>query len=104
VSARIDADPTSANANPTGAAAAPPVPLALPVALDPDVEIGNDLPSDHPAWTKDALSLSQRARALLTKLRPVVIRVLSFWDHRVRSILVGGRTLSVDASGSYRLE
>jgi hypothetical protein len=102
MSARVDPDPTLATA--TGAMAPPPVPLALPIALDPDVEIGNHLPSDHPAWTKDALSLSQRARALLAQLKPVVIRVLTFWDHRVRSIFVGGRTLSVDASGSYRLE
>lgn len=104
MSARVDPDPTLANASAAGATAPPPVPLALPVALDPDVEIGNHLPSDHPAWTKDALSLSQRARALLAQLKPVVIRVLTFWDHHVRAILVGGRTLSVDASGSYRLE
>jgi hypothetical protein len=100
---RIDPDQPAGNSpQPTGAPlAAPP---ALPVLLDPDVEVGNYLPSDHPAWTKDALSLSQRARALLGRIKPLVIRVLTFWDHRVRSILVGGRTLSVDASGSYRLE
>jgi hypothetical protein len=91
-------------AAPTGMEAALAVPPGLPVALDPDVEVGNYLPADHPAWTKDALSLSQRARALLAQVKPVVLRVLTFWDHRLRSIVVGGRTLSVDASGSYRLE
>lgn len=100
---RIDPDlaPANASLNTTPALALPP-PLAI--ALDADVEIGNQLPADHPPWSKDTLSLSARARALLARLRPVVIRVLNFWDHRVRSIFVGGRKLSVDASGSYRLE
>jgi hypothetical protein len=53
---------------------------------------------------RDALSISQRARALLAKLQPVVVRVVAFWEHRVKSIAVGGRTLSVDASGSYRCD
>lgn len=100
---RIDPD-VAANATSAGVvpALAPPPPLA--VMLDSDVEIGNQLPSDHPPWSKDTLSLSMRARALLARLRPVVIKVMTFWDHRVRSILVGGQKLSVDASGSYRLE
>ena len=92
------------NAAPGGTAAALASPLPLPIALDPDVEIGNQLPSDHPPWSKDTLSLSMRARALLTRLRPVVIKVMTFWDHRMRSIFVGGQKLSVDASGSYRLD
>jgi hypothetical protein len=75
-----------------------------PVALDPDIEVGNQLPPEHPAWSKDTLSVSMRARALLARIRPVVVKVLTFWDHRVRSIFVGGRALSVDASGSYRLD
>ena len=104
MSARIEPDlgQTGGAAVGTSAALAPPPPL--PIALDPDVEIGNQLPSDHPPWSKDTLSLSARARALLARLRPVVISVMSFWDHRVRQIFVGGRTLSVDASGSYRLD
>jgi len=103
VSARIDPDVTTGG-TPAGTAAALSTPPPLPVALDADVEIGNQLPADHPPWSKDTLSLSARARALLAKLRPVVIKVIGFWDHRFRSIVVGGRTLSVDASGSYRLE
>jgi hypothetical protein len=38
----------------------------------------------------------------LVKLKPVAIRVIAFWEHRVRSIAIGNRTVSVDASGSYR--
>ena len=62
------------------------------------------LPHDHPQWVKDALSVSNRARELIARLKPVVIAVLSFWDHRIRSTFVGGSRLSVDASGSYRAE
>ena len=104
MSARIDGELAGANA----ASASTPPALALPpplaIALDPDIELSNNLPSDHPPWAKDTLSLSQRARAWLSRIRPIAIRVMTFWDHRLRSIVVGGRTLSVDASGSYRLE
>jgi hypothetical protein len=41
---------------------------------------------------------------MFQKLKPVAIRVVQFWEHRVRSISIGNRTLSVDASGSYRLQ
>ena len=62
------------------------------------------LPHDHPQWVKDALSVSNRAKELIARLKPVVIAVLTFWDHRIRSVLVGGSRISVDASGSYRAE
>jgi hypothetical protein len=81
-----------------------PAAAIAPVGADADVALGNDLPSDHPPWPRDTLSISQRARALLAHVKPVVIRVIAFWEHRVRSIVVAGRTLSVDASGSYRLD
>jgi hypothetical protein len=102
MSARVDADSQAgaqAGALPAGQTPAPP-----PVAFDPDDMLGHALPSDHPAWMKDTLSLSQRARLLFTQLKPVVVTVLRFWDHHVRSIVVAGRRLSVDASGSYRLD
>ncbi len=92
------------NASAQGAAVA--LPFAAPVGnVDSDDRWGNGpaLPSDHPAWARDALSISQRARALLARIKPVVVRVIAFWEHRVKSITIGGRTLSVDASGSYRL-
>jgi hypothetical protein len=62
------------------------------------------LPHDHPQWMKDALSVSNRARELISQLKPIVIRVLSFWDHRIRSAIVGGSHVTIDPSGSYRAE
>ena len=62
------------------------------------------LPADGPAWQRDAVLISARVRALLESLRPVVVRVLGFWDHLVRSVAVGpGRRLEIDPSGCYRL-
>jgi hypothetical protein len=63
---------------------------------------GTLLPRDHPKWNKDALTISQRARELIARLRPVAVKVLTFWDHRVRSIVVASRRIAVDPSGSYR--
>lgn len=80
-----------------------PVPLAY--VLLPDCETETPLlPRDHPAWMRDAIAISARAREWLAKLRPVLVRVLTFWDHAIRSINVSGRMLTVDASGSYRLD
>jgi len=75
-------------------------------AIAPDVdaqEITSTLPRDHPAWQRDIISISHRARALIAALRPITVRVLTFWDHHVREIAFGSRSLSVDPSGSYRL-
>ncbi len=96
-----------AGALPGAAATLPPAlpPGApVPVALDPEIEPESRLPSDHPAWARDVVSLSLRARELFARLRPVVVRIFTAWEHRVRSILVGGCRLSVDLSGCYRLE
>jgi len=82
-------------------AAAPP----LPIAVDADDRWGGHaLPNDHPAWMKDTLSISHRARGLLAKVKPAFVAVVACWQHRVRSILVAGRRVTVDASGSYRLD
>lgn len=102
MSARIDVDPRGQQAGQTGAALAPAAPL--PVVLDPDSELGHDLPSDHPPWPRDSISLSQRARALFATLRPVLIRVVTYWEQRVRALTICGRTLTVDTSGSYRID
>ena len=75
----------------------------LPFVPDDELETP-PLPREHPKWVKDALAVSQRARQLIARLSPVLVRVLTFWDHHVRSIVVGGRELSVDVSGSYRLD
>lgn len=75
------------------------------VASIPEAELETPLlPHDHPKWVKDALTVSQRAREAIVKLRPVIVTVLSFWDHRVRALIIGGTRISVDASGSYRRE
>jgi hypothetical protein len=75
----------------------------LPFVPDDELETP-PLPREHPKWVKDALAVSQRARQLIARLPPVLVRVLTFWDHHVRGIVVGGRELSVDISGSYRLD
>jgi hypothetical protein len=62
------------------------------------------LPRDLPHWVKDALSVSARARDLISRLRPVVIHILAFWDHRLRSAIVSGRHLKIDPSGSYKAD
>ena len=75
------------------------------VAAIPEAEMETALlPRDHPQWVKDALSVSQRAREAIARLKPVVIRILTFWDHRFRSSVVGGARVSIDPSGSYRVE
>lgn len=62
------------------------------------------LPREHPAWSHDSLNVSERASAIFTRLPPIVLNVLEFWDHVIRMICVGNQRLCIDASGSYRLE
>jgi hypothetical protein len=103
MSARVDADLQGANATVPAMPYANALPLA-PVSPDPDERWGGHaLPNDHPAWMRDTLSISQRARALLAKIKPIAVRVVAFWEHRVRSVSVAAGRVSVDASGSYRL-
>jgi len=102
VSARVDADAQSQAA--TALALPASLPPAPPLADSDDRWGGHALPSDHPAWMKDVVSISQRARSLFATLRPVVMRVVSFWEHRVRSIVVGERRVTVDTSGCYRID
>ena len=105
MSARVsgDIDPGVAQ---TAALVAQDAPNAIaPIGVDSDDRFGgNALPNDHPHWMRDTLSISARARTLIAKLKPVVLRVITAWDHRVRSISIAGRTLNVDASGSYRFD
>jgi hypothetical protein len=81
---------------------AAPALLAAPLAVYADLEPAA-LPRDHPAWQRDVLAVSARVRALVAQLRPVAVRVLTFWDHAVRSIPLGGRRLEIDPSGCYRI-
>jgi len=66
-------------------------------------EIGPIFPPDHPAWQRDVLAVSQRVRTLLATLTPVVVTVLTFWDHALRGLSIGMRRVEVDASGCYRV-
>ncbi|GAC1308912.1 MAG: hypothetical protein NVSMB21_14850 [Vulcanimicrobiaceae bacterium] len=105
MSARVEVESTAATAAPVAALGELAAARAVGApTLDPDDASGPHLPSDHPAWLRDAVSLSQRARRLIANLKPVALRVVRAWEHRARSIVVAGRMLSVDASGSYRMD
>ena len=99
-----EVEPLSAHSLQSVAAAEVAAAAALAPVADAPAEEAPRLPSDHPAWTKDTLSLSQRARAFIATLAPIVVRTLGCWDHRVRSIVLRAGTLTIDLSGSYRLE
>ncbi len=75
----------------------------VPAAAETDADT-SFLPSDHPPWVKDALTVSTKARELLARLRPVVVTILSFWDHGIRSLSIGSARISIDPSGSYRMQ
>ncbi len=84
----------------------PAIVLALHPAvapLDPDLTPDARLPADHPPWQRDVFSISARARAVIATLVPVVVRTFSYWDHRLRELALGPRTLAVDPAGCYRL-
>jgi hypothetical protein len=84
----------------------PPALLATAIGApfaEIDVDATPSLPGGHPMWQRDVLAVSARVRAVVAALRPVAVRVLTFWDHVVRSINIGHRRIEVDPSGSYRL-
>jgi hypothetical protein len=97
-------EPLAAISQQSAAAAEIAAAAALAPVADAPLEDAPSLPADHVAWSKDTLSLSQRARAFVATLAPIVMRTLTYWDHRVRSIALRAGTLTVDISGSYRLE
>ena len=89
---------------PRDAASRPPASLEPPAQIDVEGDEQFAVSSSGaPAWQRDALAVSARVRALLQSLRPVVVQVVTFWDHAVRAIAVAGRRLEVDPSGSYRI-
>lgn len=90
--------------NALGAATATRASAPVVAALGEADLDSNQLPNDHPQWVRDAVAISRAARDLVARLRPVVIRVLTFWDHGVRCIAVAGRRVGIDASGSYKIE
>ena len=80
-------------------------PLLVPALPPIDAEAAGtpELPADHPQWQRDVISMSSRARAVVASVVPVVVRTLTYWDHRIREIAFGTRSLSVDPAGCYRL-
>lgn len=100
----VEIEPASPLSLEAHAAAELAAPAAIAAMADAAVDDAPSLPVDHPAWARDTLSLSQRARLFLASLGPVVIRTFTYWDHRIRSIAVGAGRLTIDISGSYRLE
>jgi hypothetical protein len=84
----------------------PPALLATAIGgpfAEVELDAAPSLPGSHPMWQRDVLAVSARVRAIVAALRPVAVRVLTFWDHVVRSVGIGHRRLEVDPSGSYRL-
>jgi hypothetical protein len=75
----------------------------VPAVAEAELET-TPLPHDHPKWAKDTLTISQRARDIIARLKPVIVRILTFWDHRLRSISIGDKRVNVDPSGSYRVD
>jgi hypothetical protein len=71
--------------------------------LEPDGLTDARLPADHPQWQRDVVSISSRTRAIIATIVPTVVRTLTYWDHRVRELVLGARTLAVDPAGCYRL-
>lgn len=76
--------------------------LHEPDEADARAELGAALPADHPRWQRDVLAVSARVRGLLTA-PPIVVRALSFWEHAVTALAIGGRRLEVGPCGCYRL-
>lgn len=77
---------------------------AMQHALAEELELAPALPGDHPAWQRDVVAISARIRAVVARLEPIAVRVLTFWDHLTRSVALGGnRHVDVDPSGCYRL-
>jgi len=88
-------------------------PLAIVPALPPiDADASGipELPSDHPQWQRDVVSISSRARAIIANVVPAVVRTLAYWDiasarspsghAHLRSTLLG---VTDCARGAYRI-
>ncbi len=78
-------------------------PSSVAFAPDPEPELAANLPPDHPRWQCDTISLSARMRALSARILAPAVRVLSFWDHRLREIGWGSVRVGIDCAGSYRV-
>jgi hypothetical protein len=85
-----------------GIRAQPPDGVA-PSAIIAEEVVSVILGADHTAWRRDIVTPSSRARRLLAMIKPFLIRVLSFWDHRITRLSIEGRELFIDQSGSYQV-
>ncbi|MEO6834799.1 MAG: hypothetical protein ABI231_02685 [Candidatus Tumulicola sp.] len=98
---RIEPDEAAAATRmPVGTAPSDPI---VPVVAEAELET-TGLPHDHPSWVRDAIAVSARARELIWRFKPAVVAVMSVWDHRLRSIVIGDRRVRVDPSGCYRAD
>ena len=97
---RIEVDEPSAAPLQVGASRSEPI---VPPTVDGELETALSS-HDRPRWIRDAIAVSARARDIIARMRPAAVRVLSFWDHRLRAIVVGDRRVQVDASGCYRAD
>lgn len=78
-----------------------PAPLAS-VAIDEEEFLRPATLREQPAWARDRALISARARAVLERVRSILVTALGYWDHQRHRITVGSATISIDASGSYR--
>lgn len=103
MSASVEREALSAASNVSLPAVLAPGTVA-PLTFDPELDASPQLPGDHPAWARDRLALSFKAREFVATLKPIAIKIRTFWDHHARSIVIGGSRLSIDPSGCYRLD
>ena len=75
--------------------------LTRPILIEENDPYEVKLPKDLPAWRRDRRTISARARALLARIKPILIRVFTFWDHQVTLAHIDGRWVEIDATGSY---
>lgn len=93
-------EPNAAAPLQVGASRSEPI---VPAVADGELETPLS-PHDRPRWIRDAVAVSARAREIIARMRPAAVRVLCYWDHRLRAIVVGDRRVQIDASGCYRAD
>jgi hypothetical protein len=96
---RAGAQTSVAGSSPSAAAA-----RSVGKVADPEATGEIALPRDHPKWTRDRFTISATTKALLERIKPAIVRVLSFWDHRTHRLAIDGATIEVDQTGSYRCD
>jgi hypothetical protein len=103
VSASIERELARAVAQDVSPAAAFPPEQIPPLAFDLELDNAHRLPPDHPPWPRDVVSLSQRARALIVRLKPAALDAIARYRLFGGNFAVANRRVAVDASGCYRV-